>query len=71
LVLRRAHLRQPHGLNRSVIGGLFVTTANQLRCGDGGGFGNADHLEHEDAIENLTGGGSIAHDCVIDPYIGM
>ena len=39
-----------------MIGGLFITATDQIGCGNGSGFGHADHFEDENAVENLAGG---------------
>ena len=47
--------RVAHRLDRGRVGGVLVAATDLLRRGDRRIFGDADHFEHEDAVEDLAG----------------
>ena len=64
------HERLAHGSNGGAVGGDLVAFAQPSRGGDGGGFGDADHLEREVAVARREGaaarfGGDLVDDVVL------
>ena len=45
--------RRTHGVDRSLIGFLFVAPAYEFPCGDGGGLGHTDGVQHQAAVQNF------------------
>ena len=44
----------PHGVDRGLVGGLFLAAAAQPRGGDRGAFGHAHDLDRENALQRRT-----------------
>ena len=52
--------RGAHRFDRGGVGGLLVAAPDQLGRGDRRGLGDADHFEHEHAVEDVAAGGGHA-----------